>query len=201
MAKMAVDVVLLPDKDMTQKAIEASIVIAMQGDRRIRLNKDNCVPHVSLAMGCIDDGNIAKAARVVRERAIGAGLTMLRVECIDISKNAAGDNVSVYRVKRTDELQRLHERLMDETSAFLTEDVTAAAFAGAKASESSVEWVKNYRSAASYENFYPHITLGYGELSERGFPMPFLPEKLALCHLADHCTCREVLMSANLIDI
>jgi hypothetical protein len=201
MAKMAVDVVVLPDKDMTQKAIEASIVIAMKGDRRIRLNRENCIPHISLAMGCIDDGDIAKAARVVRERAIGAGMTMLRVVGIDVSTNGAGDSVSVYRIQKTEELQRLHERLMDEMSAFFTDDVTAGAFAAGKASPSSIDWVENYRAAASYENFYPHISLGYGELSERGFPMPFLPDKLALCHLADHCTCREVLMSANFIDI
>ena len=57
---------------------------------------------------------------------------------------------------------------------------------------------KNYPEKSSFENFFPHITIGYGEINNFSFPIIFSVSKLALCHLGNHCTCRKILASTNL---
>jgi hypothetical protein len=74
------------------------------------------------------------------------------------------------------------------------------------ASESTLAWIKNYPEKSSFEKFFPHITIGYGEINDYSFgfpqggvpPIEFAVSKLALCHLGNHCTCRKILASAEL---
>jgi hypothetical protein len=62
---------------------------------------------------------------------------------------------------------------------------------------STLEWIRTYPQKSSYENFRPHITLGYGQVPPGlSFPIPFTAARLALCHLGNHCTCREMLAAA-----
>ena len=50
MAKIAVDVVLLPSEEMMDKAIEINRELLKRFDNKIILNKENCLPHISLAI-------------------------------------------------------------------------------------------------------------------------------------------------------
>jgi len=64
--------------------------------------------------------------------------------------------------------------------------------------ESTLQWIKNYPAESGYENFFPHITLGYGEIRLESLPARFNVSKIALCRLGNHCTCRKVLAAAEL---
>jgi hypothetical protein len=63
--------------------------------------------------------------------------------------------------------------------------------------ESTLLWIKNYPQKSAFENFFPHITIGYGQLDDSPFTAEFTASKLALCHLGNHCTCRKVLSAAE----
>ena len=58
MTKKAVDVVLLPEEKITDMAIELNTQLVEKFGPRIVLNKSDCLLHISLAMGCIDDRDI-----------------------------------------------------------------------------------------------------------------------------------------------
>jgi hypothetical protein len=64
--------------------------------------------------------------------------------------------------------------------------------------ESTLLWIKNYPEKSAFENFFPHITIGYGQVDDSSFTAEFTASKLALCHLGNHCTCRKVLAAAEL---
>ena len=64
MAKIAIDVVLLPSEAMTNKAIEANRRLL---DKRIVLDKEGCLPHISLAMGCIEEDEIGEIEGILCE--------------------------------------------------------------------------------------------------------------------------------------
>ena len=59
MGRKAVDVVLLPSEQMMDKAIEANGELVKRFGGKIVLNRENCLPHISLAMGCVDERDIA----------------------------------------------------------------------------------------------------------------------------------------------
>ena len=198
MAKMAVDIVLLPSKEMTDAAIEANRELLKLCPDKIVLDRQNCLPHISLAMGCIDETDIADIENVMRQIAGQCAPGELSFIGIHVGTNSIGEKVTVIGVERTRGLQRLHEEVMRALNPYLSYDVTAEmVLSPPPAEESTLLWIRNYPENSSYEKFLPHITIGYGQISDLVFPPRFAADKLALCHLGNHCTCRKVLASVE----
>jgi 2'-5' RNA ligase len=193
MPRKAVDVVLLPDEAMTDRAIEANAELVEKFSAEIVLSKNNCLPHISLAMGCIDESDIPAVADVLDTIAKTNQLTKLKVTGVRTSGDA-----SVFEVQKTNELQSLHETVLKEVGLYLTNDVTDDMIHGGQAAESTLQWIKDYPQKSSFERFFPHITIGYGEMVSIPSPIDFTASALALCHLGNHCTCRDVLVSIEL---
>jgi len=199
MSRKAVDVVLLPDEAMTNRAIEVNAELVKRFGNKIVLNKQNCLPHISLAMGCIEESDIASVGRVLEEIAKETSLTDLKVVGIRASGNSKGEAVSVLEVEKTTQLQSLHEKVMDRLTRYFSNDVTENMIYGDEdVAESTLLWIKNYRQKSSFENFFPHITIGYGQVENHSPQKTFAVSKLALCHLGNHCTCRKILLSIGL---
>jgi hypothetical protein len=64
--------------------------------------------------------------------------------------------------------------------------------------ENAITYVRRLRQEASYENFWPPITLGFGEHPGETTAITFTADRLTLCRLGKHCTCRELLREAQL---
>ncbi len=199
MAEIAVDVVLLPLEEMADKAIAANKELLKQCPDKIVLDKENCLPHISLAMGCIDERDTADIEKVLRTIARQNSLGRLSVIGIHTGTNSAGEKVSVFQIEKTEALQLLHEEVMQRLSPYFSYDVTVdMVLSPPMAGESTLLWIKNYPEKSSFEKFSPHITIGYGEINNFSFPIKFTASKLALCHLGNHCTCRRILASVKL---
>ncbi len=72
MGRKAVDVVLLPEEAVMDRAIEANAELVKKFGCKIVLNKQNCLPHISLAMGSINEtdiGSIRETLKVIAKKA------------------------------------------------------------------------------------------------------------------------------------
>lgn len=199
MAKIAVDAVLLPSETMTGRVIEANRKLLKQTSGRIVLDKENCLPHISLAMGCIDQKDIVYIEKVLEAIAGRYSVQELKVIGIRVGTNSVGEKVSVLQIERTEPLQSLHEEVMLSLMPYFMYDATAdMVLSPPRAEESTLLWIMGYAEKSSFENFSPHITIGYGEMDNFSFPVKFTASRLALCHLGNHCTCMKVLVSTKL---
>jgi len=199
MSRIAVDVVLFPDEAMTNKAIEVSAKLVRQFGSEIVLHKENCLPHISLAIGCIDERDVPAIEKALTAIAERCTIGELKIIGLRTSVNSRGETVSLFEVEKTKELQSLHEKVMEEAQPYFSSVVTGDMIYGdEEIADTTLEWIKNYREKASFARFYPHITIGYGQVEEQQFPISFTAIKLALCHLGNHCTCRKVLTSVEL---
>jgi len=199
MSRKAVDVVLLPDEAMTDRTIELNAELVKKFGNKIVLNKENCLPHVSLAMVCVEETDIASVGRVLEEIANETSMPDLNVVGIRTSGNSKGETVSVFELEKTTQLQSLHEKVMDRLTRYFSNDVTENMIYGDEdVAESTLLWIKNYRQKSSFENFFTHITIGYGQVENHSLQKTFAVSKLALCHLGNHCTCRKILLSIGL---
>jgi 2'-5' RNA ligase len=199
MAKIAIDVVLLPSEAMTNQAIEANKKLLKQYPDRIILDKEHCLPHISLAMGCMDERHITDIEKILKEIAEKYNPGLLSIVSINIGTNSLGEKVSSFEVKKTKRLLSLHEEVMRRMTPYFSYDVSAEmVLSPPKASESTLLWIKNYPEKSAFENFFPHITIGYGQMDDFSFTAEFTASKLALCHLGNHCTCRKVLAAVEL---
>ena len=199
MSRIAVDIILLPDETMTDRAIEQNAELVKKFGDKIVLNKENCLPHISLAMGCLKETDINSVEKVLEEIAQETSLPDLKVVGIHASENSKGETVSVFELEKMPQLQSLHEKIMDRLTQYFNNDVTENMIHGVQeVAESTLLWIKKYRKKSSFENFFTHITIGYGQTEYRMQPEPFAASKLALCHLGNHCTCRKILVSIKL---
>lgn len=199
MSNKAIDVVLLPSDEMTDLVIDANRRLVEDFGSEIILNKQNCLPHISLVMGCIKRDDIAAVRKILARAAQGIESNRFEAVGVQISENIKGEIVSSLRLDNTAELQTLHEELAEELSEFLSYDVTAEmVFDFPQVGETTLSWIREYRVKSSYANFFPHITVGYGKLQGLKFPIEFEVSKLAMCHLGNHCTCRAILASVEL---
>ena len=199
MAKIAVDVVLLPSQEVMNQAIEANKKLLTQYADRIILDKENCLPHISLAMGCMDGQEIPDIEKILYTIAGKYHPGQLNIAGINIGTNALGEKVSAFEVKKTERLRLLHEEVMRRMMPYFSYDVTAEmVLSPPSAGESTLLWIKNYPEKSAFDNFFPHITIGYGQLDDFSFTSEFTASKLALCHLGNHCTCRKVLAAVEL---
>ena len=106
MTRKAVDVVLLPEETMMDKAIQANAELVEKFGKKIVLNKKNCLPHISLAMGCIDERDIAAIEKILDKIAEESSLRNLKVIGIIANTNTGSEKVSAFEVERTEKLRR-----------------------------------------------------------------------------------------------
>ncbi|MHC4265064.1 MAG: 2'-5' RNA ligase family protein [Planctomycetota bacterium] len=198
MTKKAVDVVLLPEEEIADMAIELNAQLVEKFGPRIVLNKNDCLPHISLAMGCIDDRDIPDINSILEEMVREVPLGLLEILNIETETNSVGEKVLLLKIENKDQLQSLHERTMKLLSPFLKYQVTDERIFDRQVELSTLIWIRDYQEKSSYAHFYPHITVGYGEMATTQPRRKFNASSLALCHLGNHCTCRDVLISIPL---
>ena len=200
MSKIAVDIVLLPDRAMAERAIQINAQLVASSGSGISLDPKTCLPHMSLAMGCIEGGAIEAAGKALEVVVQAHPIDRLVVTGVVTSLNAGGEPVSVLAVAKTPSLQALHERITEAMQTYFSYDVTPEMIYGQEAvAETTLAWIRTFRKKSSFAAFFPHITLGYGMVAEpMTFPVYFEASRLALCHLGNHCTCRKVLASVKL---
>ncbi|MBN1621891.1 MAG: 2'-5' RNA ligase family protein [Endomicrobiales bacterium] len=196
--KLAVDIVLLPSEEITDKAIELNKILVKEFKSKITLNKKDFLPHISLAMGVLAEKDLSD----VKEKLAGISREFGRME-LEIREVVANEysdkKISVINMNRTSKLQKLHERIMKVASSYFTYDAKMEMlYMPDGLDESALRWINNYPKDSAFESFEPHITLGYGELNGVEVPVRFSSSKLALCHLGNNCTCRKILASFNL---
>ena len=199
MVEIAVDVVLLPSEEMTEMAIFANKELLKSNPAKIVLDKKGCLPHISLAMGSIDESTIGETEKILNSIAKQTALGQLSAIGIDVQKMGNGEKVSCFKIEKPPVLQTLHAEVMLKMTPYFSNEVRAEMLVNpSEVNESTLYWIKNYPEDSGFKKFYPHITIGYGEISNLSFPVKFAASKLALCQLGNECTCRKILASVNI---
>lgn len=200
MSRIAIDVALLPEERITRLAIATNRRLLGAQAGEIVLDEATCLPHISLAMGCIEAGRIDAIGTAMADVARDGPIGELTLTGIVTVLNARNEPNSLFAIAKTGALQTQHERIMEAMEPFVSREVTAEMIRGdEEPTQSTLAWIRDYRKKAAFAAFFPHITIGYGTVAEpMTFPIRFRTPQLALCHLGNHCTCREVLASTQM---
>jgi 2'-5' RNA ligase len=169
-------------------------------DAPIVLDPSICLPHVSLAMGCVREDQVSAIANVLESVARAHPPIELVPTGFHVRQSQTGYLVASVELVRTAPLQAFHESVMRTMEPYAGREAAPEMFVDPHAiPASTLRWVNEYASGASFERFWPHITLGMGALPEDAVvPVPGLASRLALCRLGPHCTCRRLLAEALL---
>jgi 2'-5' RNA ligase len=200
MKKIAIDVVLLPSEHMINDAIAINQQIRQEEGRRIVLNKENCFPHISLLMGCIEEAHLPKVSKLLDS--IGSFFTFfhLQIEAAQTDTMPDGKPVTVLNISKDPLLQSLHQKAIEVLLPFLSFDASLDMLYGnpSEIKEISLYFINNFLKNSSFDKFSPHITIGLGTYPADEYKTPFTASTLALCQLGNYCTCRRILHTVSL---
>ena len=102
MAQVAVDIVLLPDEAMTNRAIEINRQLITSGRPELVLSREDHLPHISLAMGCIDEAEMPSIRKRLEDVARQTTVKALQIVGVTSSVNSRGETTCLLEVERTE---------------------------------------------------------------------------------------------------
>jgi len=194
MSKIAVDVVLLPDDAMTEQAIAISARLYEKERGAFKLGREDYLPHVTLAMGVLDEGGVEKAGEMLKKIAVETKPLSLKAEKLEALVSLVGGFVFCIEVGKSPELKNIHQKVAESFIPFLTFDSSPDIFVEpATIQEGTMRFIKNFPKKFDWNEYHPHITIGRGSAEEAFTPSNFSTPTLALCQLGQFCTCRKVL--------
>ncbi len=200
MKKLAIDVVLLPSEQMMNEAIFINQKILQEEDRKIILNKENCFPHISLLMGCIDVAHLQEVSSILDKIASLFTSFHLQIEESQTDNMPDEKPVTVLNIREDHWLQSLHQKTIERLLPFLTFDATPDMLDDnpEEIKDMTLHVINNFLENSSFDKFSPHITVGLGPYPAITYQSFFTASTLALCQLGNHCTCRKILHSVTL---
>ena len=199
MSKKAIDIVLLPPENIMKLCIDLNRKDNADSYQTINL-KDN-LPHISLAMGVLDENDLESAKNLLSK--ISNDFLVLNLELFEMYYGVTPDNKKSYafRVGITEELQNLHNKIVSDFSKILSHNKVSIDMFYFDPNETMDEissyWVQNYPKK-SFENFSAHISLKCRNAEYNNTPVKFTANDLAICYLGNFCTCRKILHSVKL---
>jgi 2'-5' RNA ligase len=198
MKKYAIDVVVLPPDQIMDLAIDINRKLRNRIPENIVLSKTKYLPHISLLMGCVPAIALEDAFKMLES--IASSHSTLDLNLAGITTVGHGPHSVVsFEIAATKPLQTLHESLVKTFTAHLSHDASRHDLADEPPiAESSLKWINEFIPKASFENFWPHITLGFGEQDFVVEHLSFSASRLAICHLGNHCTCARILYETQL---
>ena len=201
MKKIAADVALL----LPEKINKICIDINRKKDAKAYsdLSRKNNHPHITLAMGVIDEKDIPAASSKLK--AIANKFSKLSLVITKIASQITPEKKKhfYFFVKPTGEVVKLHSEIMKKISPYFSYKSSLSMFyrdSDEVLKEVSRYWVDNYaRNHKNPSDYHPHISLKAVKADyDEKFPIRFTASKIALCQLGNYCTCRTILASANL---
>ncbi len=184
---LALDVAILPPRDVSQRAIELSAALPEAESQGLRLS-DDMLPHVTLTQQFIRAADLDIALAQV-----ASVLTRVGPLHLVVTGPGRGESSAWMAIERTPALAELHRNLMDVLAPLERSGGTPSAFVDGDARARDVMWVEDFRRASSHAAFRPHITLGHAATPPPVEPLTFAATTIAVCHLGKFCTCRRVL--------
>jgi len=192
MNKIAIDVVLLPPN----KIIELAIYKNKEKTKDpIRLDKEKCIPHITLCMGAVDKEKLKEVKQFLEK--IKEKFSELKLKITKINEKH-----SAWDIEITPELRKLHETITKKLKPWIIDNpTTKMCFSPPNVSERTLYWLSRFKDKSCFENYYPHITLAKEGLDTEEVQIEFTAKRLALCHLGNYCTCRKILFETKLKEV
>ncbi len=201
--KIAVDIVLIPPEPIVKLAIELNRSFPDTAKEDYVLDAKTCIPHITLLMGLISRDQLTEINSRLSSVVEKFSAINLRVTGLTSSPIPTGKIFSTLVVEKNSNLQKLHETILEELKEFFSWNGVEKEmfYSPPRVRDISSFWVKGFDKNSARENYEPHISLGFAELKQEFVPVQFTASKLALCHLGNYCTCRDVLSSFELKSI
>ncbi len=195
MKQIAFDIAILPPDEIQDICIELCHKY-QNNSGRPPLNKKDNTPHISLLMGVVEEKKLPELIEQTKKILKDKKTINLKIEKIQKI-----DSTYYFPITKNKKLQELHELFVNQLPEFHSQKTTADMYLDDIVADSTYFWTDNYAIGSSFAKFWSHITLKACDNPEfKTFPLEFNADKIAICHMGNHCTCRKILWQSKLIN-
>lgn len=191
-SNIAIDIALLPPADVMNAAIDLNKQLLVKQPSVLTLSSTVRVPHLTLMQAIVKEKDLVNVEAKLDY--IAAAFVPLHLS----GKLSSSNDVTYFQIEKTADLQNLHETIMKQFEKIVSYDTKLEDYDDAEVRQKTIDYVRNFRTLAAYENFDPHITLGLGILPSTIKKTSFVAQRLAVCHLGNFNTCKRVLFEVSL---
>ncbi|RJQ17329.1 hypothetical protein C4573_04730 [Candidatus Woesearchaeota archaeon] len=190
---LAIGVVLIPPDALRDFSISLNELAWKNGKGIRHLNMQENLPHISLALGSIDEKDLSAVQDLIGQAARSTGSILVSVDKFKYQREKKESSLCI---QNSPELQRLHEFLVTGLKPLFIRPVQEMFLE--PVSEHALSVVERYADDYAFENYWPHITLQCCEAEAERFPEKQRCKELAVFHLGSGCTCKKKLLSIAL---
>ena len=197
MSRIAIDIVILPPEKIMDLVIAINKEEARKGNSKGELNKIDFLPHLSLAMGTIEEKDLEKVKDIVTKTS--KEFKTMNLILSEPYYVISSDQKKAYALKiKGKQLQKFHELLMKRLDSFLSFDATKEEIYN---QESEPAYINEYKEIGCFKKYEPHITVRCEELSYKTKEISFFAKRVAICHVGISTTCRKILFETELKEV
>lgn len=199
MSKIAVDIVLIPPKDIINKSVEANQGL-QTGLNKIPLDATTHVPHITLAMGVIENEHLAQVLSNIGKVATQYNSFSFKINHLYHAHLPTNEDIVGFGLSKPQKLQHLHTECMQAISAYTINDFDKEVlFDGATADNMTLDFIRHFPEKSVGSHFSPHLTIGFGHPDHIVIPeISFEADNLAVYQLGNYCTCQKELATFKL---
>jgi len=190
MTTRAVDIVILPPEEVMKTIVAIDNANPEPGHGDLALIMQNRLPHLSLLMGALDEGQTNGVKRLLGDIAKDTPSFDLIVSGFSSTPSGkwAGIDIEV-----STPLRELQNRIVNSIAPLLHTNVTEEHYADDILLGGEINWVKTFIEKMTGDNMHPHITMRKQLAEPANIPASFPLTTLALCHLGKRNTCVEII--------
>ncbi len=191
---LAVDVALLLPEETNELCKQINTALVQDGPTGFAFDSTH-FPHVTLVQQFVLKSNLAALCSEVGK--VLKGRSPLRLQALE---TAFAGTTTYLRIAKTKALRQIHDDLVNALAGLSKSRGDGSAFfsQGQSVQGWEIEYVSEYREAASFDRYDPHVTLGVGRNEIPVQPFSFTADLVGLYHLGKHCTCRRRLQEWRL---
>ena len=191
---LAVDVALLLPEETNEvcKRINTTLV---QDDPTGFAFDSTHFPHVTLVQQFVLKSNLAALCSEIGK--VLKGRSPLRLWALE---TVLVGTPTLLRIAKSNALRQIHDDLVNALAGLSESWGDGSAFfsQGQSVQGWEIAYVTEFREAASFDRYDPHVTLGVGRSEIPMQPFSFTADLVGLYHLGKFCTCRRRLQEWRL---
>jgi hypothetical protein len=196
---VAINVLLLPDRSMSERAKQLNGQLRQSYPQGFALNATH-VPHISILHRYVSAETLPKVFAAIEQVAAKHPLGGLTLTATGLEQSPwQGHQVTSIKVEKTPELTALQDELVAALRPYSVESGGADAFfttAGEpNIGEQTIDYVRTFVEKQTGQNYKPHITAGISDTppTTEFKPMQFKLDALAVYQLGNVGTARKQL--------
>lgn len=200
MPKQAIAIVLLPPSNVMNLCVRLNREAWKKGKASLRFGK-NMVPHICLAVGCIEDQDLSKLKTALNKIKIRPIKTHTKqISYFDKNQPGSEDNKAYLGVEKTKSLANLQKAVAKIAKPYLFYQAKKEMFFKShEIKESTIKTVNHYMTKNIGNHYNPHISLKCWNIKAKA-SMGFTANQIAIFQLGAGCRCRKVLFKVYLND-